>query len=406
MKVLIIAHFAGSPTHGMVFGHYFLAREWVRRGHDVTIVAASFAHTRYRQPDVTGLLTEQSLDGIRYIWVRVPHYTPESRFWRVANILCFTAMARLIQGRYGRPDAVVCSSHHPFPIFTASRIARRNGAKLVFEVRDLWPLTLMELGGATLRNPFIAAMQRAEDFAYRESDAVVSVLPYACDYMVAHGMSQEKFVYIPNGIDETPPAPAPLPEEHQRVLAGLKAGGGRLIGYAGRVGLANALDAGVLSLAHSADRRWRFVVLGDGPYAASLRQRVDEAGLGDRFALLSPVAKDQVASFLAEIDVAYLGLQDQPLFRFGVSPTKLNDYMLAGKPVLCAIGARVDAMEESQAGVVCRPEDSREIAAALDQLGALEPGALAALGRRGRDWILANRGYERLGARFLDVLGH
>ena len=50
-----------------------------------------------------------------------------------------------------------------------------------------------------------------------------------------------------------------------------------MIGYAGRIGLANALDAGVLSLAHSADRRWRFVVLGDGPYAASLRRRVEEA---------------------------------------------------------------------------------------------------------------------------------
>ncbi len=68
MQIVVIAHFAGSLKHGMVFGHYYLAREWVRMGHEVTIVAAAYAHTRSSQPEgISGTFTEERIDGIRLI---------------------------------------------------------------------------------------------------------------------------------------------------------------------------------------------------------------------------------------------------------------------------------------------------------------------------------------------------
>ena len=105
------------------------------------------------------------IDGIRYLWLRTPSYDPGQRLGRVANILAFTLRLHLPGLPVQRADLVVCTSHHPFPIYAARRMARRFDARLVFEVRDLWPLTLIELGGASRTHPFIRMMQLAEDFA-------------------------------------------------------------------------------------------------------------------------------------------------------------------------------------------------------------------------------------------------
>lgn len=153
LHILFVAHFAGSPLHGMVHGHYHLAREWVKAGHRVTIIAASWAHTRDKQPKVAARVTEEFISGIRYLWVRTPQYDPGKKFGRVMNLVAFAAQALLLPPSFPRPDIVICSSHCPFAFLAAERYARRVNAKLVFEVRDLWPLTLIELAGASRSNP-------------------------------------------------------------------------------------------------------------------------------------------------------------------------------------------------------------------------------------------------------------
>jgi len=189
MNIVFLAHFAGSPNHGMVLGHYYLAREWVKMGHDVTIIAASFAHTRFRQPEVAKRkICEEYIDGIRYVWIPCPVYDASSRFGRVRNIMSFVFKTWFFRLPLKKIDLVIASSHHPFAIFPARKIAQTWKTKLVFEVRDLWPLTLIEIGGVNRTHPFIRAMQWAEDFAYRQADYVVSVLSNAKEYMTQHGM--------------------------------------------------------------------------------------------------------------------------------------------------------------------------------------------------------------------------
>ena len=88
MNILLINHYAGSPRHGMEFRPYYLAREWVQAGHNVTIVAASFSHLRSRNPVISSVITEELIDGIRYVWLKSSSYEGNG-VGRIRNMLQF-----------------------------------------------------------------------------------------------------------------------------------------------------------------------------------------------------------------------------------------------------------------------------------------------------------------------------
>ena len=118
---------------------------------------------------------------------------------------------------------------------------------------------------------------------------------------------------------------------------------------------------------------------------------------------LPAVKRDEVPELLAQFDALYVGLQRQPLFRFGVSPNKLMDYMMAGKPVIFAIDAGNDMVAEAGCGVSIPPEDSAAIAGAAEQLAAASKEELTAMGERGHRFILENYEYDVLAKKFIDV---
>jgi len=229
-RVLVINQYSGSPIHGMEFRPHSLAREWMRAGHAALIVAGAPSHTRAHDPELSGMITSERVEGVDFEWLKLPSYAGNG-VRRAANIVAFAALLRWQSRRLARrfrPDIVIASSTHPLDIYGAAAIARRAGARLVFEVHDLWPLTPIELGGVSPRNPFIAAMDRAERYACRHADAVVSILPAADDYLVTRGLLRSRYVHIPNGVSLAAfdAEEEPLPRPHAELLAELRAPGG------------------------------------------------------------------------------------------------------------------------------------------------------------------------------------
>ena len=244
MNILLINHYAGSPKHGMEFRPYYLAREWVRAGHNVQIVAGSYSHIRAKQPTgIAGKYTVEILDGIKYSWYRTPTYTGNG-IGRVKSMWSFICSlwsdAKAIATGF-KPDVVIASSTYPMDIWPAERIAELAGAQLVYEVHDLWPLSPIELGGMSRWHPFIMWVQWAEDHAYKKAHRVVSMLPKALEYMVSRGMRSDKWAYVPNGVDlEEWRIREPVPTDTHAALQTVKERGLPVLGYAGTHGLANA----------------------------------------------------------------------------------------------------------------------------------------------------------------------
>lgn len=407
LNLLLLNHYAGSPEHGMEYRPYYLAREWVRMGHHVSVAAASHSHLRTRQPDVPGALAEESLDGIRYVWLRTPSYHGNG-YRRVLNMAAYVAQLYRWRKRLAGPgqlDLVIASSTYPWDIFPARAIARRHAAQLVFEVHDLWPLTPMELGGMSKWHPFIRSLQFAEDYAYRTADRVVSLLPLAKPYMMSRGMSEDKFIHIPNGVDLAAWAkPEPeLPEPQRGVLQRLRGQGRFVVGYAGHHGTANALETLLETARCLRGTPACIVLVGEGPRKDELARQAASGGLENVF-FLPGLPKDCVRSFLSAVDAAYLGWRKRDIYQYGISPNKLFDYMMASKPVIHAQAVGNDPVADAGCGVSVASDDPVRIAQAIRHLMSLRPEERAAMGQRGREYVRSRHDYATLADCFLRSL--
>ncbi len=411
MNIVYIEHYAGTPALGMEFRPYYLAREWVRAGHRVQMLAASYSHVRARQPETGTTIKDETIDGIAYRWYPTPAYQGNG-LGRVRNIGSFLSQVWRDTARIARdikPDVVIASSTYPMDIWVARRLARHCQATLVFEVHDLWPLSPIELSGMSPRHPFARLCFKAESDAYRDADVVVSMLPVVHQYMASRGLDLAKLAIVPNGIspDDWAATPPPLREDVAGALAAAQAAGDTVVGYAGSMGEPNALDtlldAAALLRDDPAGRGLRFLLVGDGHLRAHLQQRVHDQGLTN-VTMLAPIPKLQVPAMLAGVDIAYIGWQRVPIYRFGIAPNKLMDYMMAGRAVLHSVEAGNDPVAEAGCGVTVAPQDARVVADGLLALARLAPAARQQMGERGRAYVMERHTYPVLARRFLDAL--
>lgn len=401
--IWIINQYASTPATGLGGRHHHLARELAARGHRVYLIGAQWHHLlREGQATDAAPLTER-VDGYEFLRVPTPRYAHAHDKRRMLNWILFawrlTALHRRIPDP---PDAIMCSSPSLFAILGAERLARRFSARLVFEVRDIWPLTLVEVGGLSPRHPMIRLMQWVEDWAYRRADRVVSNLPGAASHMVSRGMEHTKFSWVPNGFSTAEiERPQPLEDDVRAMIPA----GKFVVGYAGTLGAANALDT-LLDAAEMlrAYEDISFVLLGQGKEKKALQLSASRRNLTN-IHFLPAVPKDQVQSVLEHFDVCSLGLKAESLFRFGVSPNKLFDYLVSGKPIIYGIDSgHYRPVEDFRAGIQVPPGDAAALADAILKLRALKPAERRRMGENGRRAVLEQHEYGMLAGKLEAVM--
>jgi glycosyltransferase involved in cell wall biosynthesis len=401
--VWIVNQYAGSPAHGMEYRHYELGRELTKQGMTVVIVSGSYSHLFVHQPRATGAYTLEDIDGLTYCWVGVPHYRGAASIRRVINMLAFMwRLYRLPARLLRRPDVIVVSSPSPFPILPAERWRRRFGCPLVFEVRDIWPMSLQELVGLSDRHPLVLLLGSLESRAYRAADVVVSVLPDAGPHFVRRGMAPGKLRVIPNGIDAgTLEASQTAQVRDGEVAPATSRHRPFIVGYVGTLGIANTIETLIDAARLLQDDGVAIRIVGQGPHEPVLRQLA--AGLNNvRF--VGPVAKSDVQATMRGLDAGYVGFHRSPLYRLGIAPNKLVGYMAAERPVLLAADAANDLVRDAGCGLTVEPDDPRALADAILRLRDMDPEERARLGRNGREFVARELTYRTLGAEYAALL--
>lgn len=402
--VWIVNQYASTPEYGYAGRHFYLGQELSKLGYKVYLISSANQHLLRKHPKLTSRFEfEQVSDGFSMVWCDMPKYGGAHSKKRVLGWFLFPWRIRKLACLISdKPDVVLCSSPSLLSFVGARSLAKRFRSKLVFEVRDIWPLTLMDIGGYSSKHPFIILLQWVEVLAYRKSDQVVSNLKNAVEHMVSRGMDRSKFTWVPNGFS--------LDEVNQKAVLNEKALSQIpkekfIIGYTGTLGVANALD----TLIDSAEilRDYTdivFVLVGDGKEKLTLQDRVHSKKLSNVI-FIDAIPKVEIQAMLNQFDACYIGLTKDPLFRFGVSPNKLFDYFYAGKPIIYGIeSGEYKPVFENKAGLQIPAEDSVQLAEAVLQLYKMPVEERAAMGVNGRRAALEQYEYGQLAKKLAQVL--
>ncbi len=397
MNILLINHYAGALHLGMEYRPLYMAKSIVELGHKMYVLGADQSHLRHTQPKYG----DESIQGIDYLWLKSRPYSGNG-LGRVLNIFsflleaCKRAEAIL---NWSKPDVIVASSTYPLDNYLAHYLAKKCGAKVVYEVHDLWPLSPIEIGPISKWHPFMLLLQLSENFAYKHADQVISMLPNTLQHMTEHGLDPAKFSYIPNGVSLTDSEnKTSLPKQHIDLLDKLKLSDRLLIGYAGGHAKSNALHK-LIGVAKCLPQ-FNFVLVGGGSEKAALRLSAENIS---NVYFLDAIHKSSVAEFLNRCDILTIVWNDSPLYRFGVSANKLFDYMLAAKPIVQALTSANDPVSLAGAGITVASTNSSDMVAAFLKLGAMTEQERAELGQKGYKYVLQRHSYSKLAKKFIKV---
>jgi glycosyltransferase involved in cell wall biosynthesis len=410
MRIWILNHYATPPDLPAGTRHYDISRVLVKKGHDVTIFASGFSHITFREERLhrNERMRVESIEGIRFVWIRT---TPYSRndVRRALNMLSYAVGVIRAQRRMSRPDVVVGSSVHPLAAAAGWLIAGIRRVPFIFEVRDLWPQVLIDMGSLKENRVAARLFRAAERFLYQQARVIITVAPKAANYIVPLGISSEKIVHIPNGIadyDEHIPVMNDSAVELVTKITEMHQAGNLVAGWVGSHARVNGVDTLVRAARVLRDRgvdNIELVLVGNG-MEKEKSMRLAES-LGTRNVLFwQSLPKQCVPAVLNALDITLFSLHDISVYKYGLSANKFYDYLASGRPNICASAVEDTPVSVSGGGICVPPDSPEEIADALVKLASMSAAERHAMGERGRQWVYQHHGVTALAERFLDAL--
>jgi len=395
----MLNHYAQEPGRAGGTRHFSIARNLPDFGWTVSIIAASVELNTGRQRLAGKQRSAMTMiDNVRFVWLRTPKYKGNG-FGRLYNMLLYTVRALLLSPSddLPRPDIVVGSSVHPFAAWAGAKIAKRYGVPFIFEVRDLWPQTLIDLGRLRERSLATRALRHLEKKLYVLAARIVVLLPRATEYIEPLGIAADKIHWIPNGVDVGDSRPTLNKKQDGRFT----------FMYFGAHGTANGLDnvlrAMKLIEQDSSVPPMELRLIGGGPAKPELQKLADSLGLS-RVAFEDPVAKSDIPGLASQADAFVFNLVDAPVFKYGISSNKLFDFFAAARPIVFCCDAANNPVAEAGAGPTVQPGDSSALAQAMVNIARTPLEERNSMGLAGFEYVKQRHDYRYLSERFAEVL--
>ncbi len=400
--IWIINDYAGSPFHGMTHRHYYMAKEMKKEGIKSIIISASYSHFMINEPRIGERpYLHEKVDMIDYFWLKVLKYKDSRDKKRVLKWFQFTYKLLFLPKEIEKPSTILCSGSAPMLVLPSYFLAKRYGAKLIFEIRDIWPLTLMNFKNYSKYNPLIYIMQKSVNFGFRHADEIISVLPYTNEYIKEQGIYNFKFSYLPNGIflDEMK-NPLPLNQETKSKIPNEKF----IVGYAGAMGMGDGMDLLIDTANKLKDNKdIYFILVGKGSEKERLKKRIVDLKL-ENISILDAIPKKEVQSLLALFDVCYIGWDDNEMYKYGISANKIFDYMYASKPIVHVYNGQGDLIKEAKCGISINQQNPELVANAIVELYKTPLEKREAIGERGKLFVLNNHTYKSITKKFIEII--
>ncbi len=371
--------------------HAVLAKYLHRRGHSVTIFASDLRHTGGKaisgRTTVDGMQRESpGKRSVAWRFVEVGGYT--SAFTRLLSMRRFRSRAIAASEGLPRPDVVIGSCVHPYAVDAGRRLARRHRVPFVYEIRDIWPASLVDVGALTRWNPIYWEFRKLELRAFRNAQGVIGVCPGMKGYATQHDLPAGRFLYAPNGIDpEVYSEPGPPRDSNPFIVS--------YLGSQGPVnGLMTLVEAARRLQERSVGDSLRIRLVGDGTERTRLQRQAAEWDLRN-IEFHDSVAKSEVVTMCQESDAFVYCHRSMPVVaRYGVSANKIFDYLAAARPVVFSCDSLNDPVRDAEAGLSVPAGDAGLLADAMEEISRLPLQERQRLGTNGRAYVLKHHNLE------------
>lgn len=397
--IWLICQYAAPPKYSSFgFRQFFLAKEWVKKGYKVYIMASNFNHYIYNSPPNESIYNLENIEGVDFLWIRTKKYDNPSGLMRIIGWLQFMFRLFFIPfSKIQKPDVLIISTPSLFSFLSTYYFKLKfKVSKIILEVRDIWPLTIITVGNYSKYHPFILLLRWIEIFSYKKSGLIVGTMPKLNEH-VKETLGTDKFNYIsiPQGIDMD------FIQESEKIsFDELKIELPKdkfIVGYAGTIGPANSLETFIeVAKELKNNTSIHFALLGGGHAKDEIIKLAENS---PNISFLPKVKKEFVLSFLKQCNVLYDSVKDISLYKYGLSRNKWMDYMYSAKPMLISYSGFVSIINDAQNGKVVKAEDITALKNSILEMYENQ-AELQTMGERGKKYILENHTYKILADKF------
>jgi glycosyltransferase involved in cell wall biosynthesis len=405
-SVWLFNQYASTPDQAGGSRHYTISRILATKGYRITLFAASFNHHKHK--DLKYNKHEkykiEMIDGVRFVWIKTFPYR-KNNWKRIVNMLSYTWRCLCIyrkllkENRLEKPEVVIGSAVHLFAVWAAYRVSRKMKANFIMEVRDLWPMTLVEFRKWLKFHPIVIFFGILDGFLAKRAYKIVSVLPHAYEYYKKYRIDREDVIWIPNGVDTS------LYKQNTASIDSSQEKRFKVM-YTGTFGMEANLNTLLSAAKILQDKGYSvsFQLVGSGEKKEELIEFKNNIGLNN-IIFSEPVEKKRIPALLAEADVVWIGTRKiKNLYKYGYSFNKLFEYLAAGKPIVFSINCDYNPVEESGAGFTVPAEDPAALAGAIIRLKDMPDEKRIEMGKKGIDYAKKYHEMEILADQFDQLL--
>ncbi len=402
MKILLLTkYFPPEPGAGSTRA-YEHAKRWQKLGADVTVITC-FPHypdgiipEKYKGHT----LFEEEMNGIKILRTFTYAAPNKGKVKRSLGYFSFMFSSVLQSAvKTGKFDLLVASSPPITVGISGMILAMFKRIPFVFEVRDLWPESIVQLGQIT-NKAVIKILEFLEVLMYKRAAAIIGVSDPFVEIINAKGISKDKIKIIKNGVDLSLFTPL---EYDKKLAEELNLTGKFVIAYFGTFGLAHALDKVLLAAYKLKDNaKIHFLLIGDGAEREKLNRMKKEFQLTN-VSILPMIKKSELKKYYSISDLMLVPLRNLPLFDSAL-PSKMFEIMAMKKPILTTVkGEAQKLVENAETGKYAEPENPEAMAEAIKEI-YLNRDWLKIAAANGRNYVENHFDRDKLAADYFLLL--
>lgn len=398
MKILYLSKYFDTPSDYETGSRGFhLMKGLSELGYSVTVLTTVTPHL-FKSQTFEPHYKKMLFDDLEVIFIKVNKFERGFSLRRALSWIIFEVKALFyIFSRTQKPDIVIASSLSILSVLTALICKFFYGSKVIFEIRDIYPLTLISEGWFSKYNPVIFLLSSIEYIGYKFSDHIIGTMPNLKQHVQYRIGGMKKVTCIPMGISEEHVVASEYLDDNFSFIPKRKF----IVGYAGAIGVANDIDL-ILDVARELVlTNVHFVFVGDGPLKAEYLNMTNELP-NITFGPVLP--KKKVAGFLEKTDILIFAAKPSLRWKYGQSLNKLIDYLLAGKPIVALFEGYDEMLKSSGAGFIVPPKKPKVAANLIRDLMAKDNQELRRIGARGQMWLHEERNFKKLAKEYQDII--